>query len=201
MLWKSTLKAPDFGGATVAGDLVFTSTYTGQVLAFNRTSGQQVWSWQAPSGINSPLTAVGNTLLIPAGLGSSPMLVALRVGATGTLSTPTPAPPPPATATTGLMLRISSPDQSANTTSFSTLTAPPGVRVTLIYTNNTPLPHDWHLFDGSGALASTIVKTAIITGPDATTSVTFTTPSQPGNYYFQYDVHPFMNGFLVVKKP
>src|SRR5256885_12289942 len=42
--------AADFGGATVAGDLVFTSTYTGQVLAFNRTSGQQVWSWQAPDG-------------------------------------------------------------------------------------------------------------------------------------------------------
>jgi outer membrane protein assembly factor BamB/plastocyanin len=201
ILWKSTLKAPDFGGATVAGDLVFTSTYTGQVLAFNRTSGQQVWSWQAPSGINSPLTAVGNTLLIPVGLGSSPMLVALRVGATGTILTQTPTPT--ATATTGLTLKISSPDQSANTTSFSTstLTAPPGVRVTLIYTNDTPLPHDWHLFDGSSASAPSIAQTAIITGPHATTSVTFTTPSQPGKYYFQCDVHPFMNGFLIVKTP
>jgi outer membrane protein assembly factor BamB len=201
LLWTSHLKSPDFGGATVTGDLVFTSTYTGQVLAFNRTSGQQVWSWQAPDGLNSPVTAVGNTLLIPAGIGSSPMLVALRVGASGTISTPTASTTPTATATTtGLTLRISSPDQSQNTTSFSTstLTAPPGTRVTLIYTNDSPLPHDWHLFDGSSASAPSIAQTSIITGPHATTSVTFTTPSQPGKYYFQCDVHPFMNGFLIV---
>jgi outer membrane protein assembly factor BamB len=80
ILWASHLKAPDFGGATVAGDLVFTSTYTGQVLAFNRSSGQQVWSWQSPAGINSPLIVVGDMLLIPAGVGSTPMLVALKLG-------------------------------------------------------------------------------------------------------------------------
>jgi outer membrane protein assembly factor BamB/plastocyanin len=204
LLWSSPLKAPDFGGATVAGDLVFTSTYTGQVLAFNRTSGQQVWSWHAPDGINSPISVVGNTLLIPAGLGRSPMLVALRVGATGTIPTPTDSTTPTATPTaTGLTLRISSPDQSQNATSFSssTLSAPPGARVTLIYTNDTPLPHDWHLFDGSSGSAPTLAQTAIITGPHATASVTFTTPSQPGKYYFQCDVHPFMNGFLIVTTP
>lgn len=89
ILWASHLKVPDVGGATVAGDLVFTSTYTGQVLAFNRLSGQQVWSWQSPVGINSPLTVVGDMVLIPAGLGLSqgetPMLIALKVGATGTI--------------------------------------------------------------------------------------------------------------------
>jgi outer membrane protein assembly factor BamB/plastocyanin len=204
LLWTSHLKAADFGGATVAGDLVFTSTYTGQVLAFDRTSGQQVWSWQAPDGINGSITAVGNTLLIPAGLGSVPMLVALRLGARGTIPTPAASTTPTATAAaTGLTLRISSPDQSQNDTSFSTstLSAPPGTRVTLIYTNDTPLPHDWHLFDGSSASAPSIAQTAIITGPHATASVTFTTPSQPGKYYFQCDVHPFMNGFLIVTTP
>jgi outer membrane protein assembly factor BamB len=83
ILWASPLKAPDFGGATVAGDLVFTSTYTGQVLAFNRSSGQQVWAWQSPVGINSPLTVAGDTVLLPAGTGGAPMLIALKVGATG----------------------------------------------------------------------------------------------------------------------
>jgi len=178
--------------------------YTGQVLAFDRTSGQQVWSWQAPDGINGSITAVGNTLLIPAGLGSVPMLVALRLGARGTIPTPAASTTPTATAAaTGLTLRISSPDQSQNDTSFSTstLSAPPGTRVTLIYTNDTPLPHDWHLFDGSSASAPSIAQTAIITGPHATASVTFTTPSQPGKYYFQCDVHPFMNGFLIVTTP
>ncbi|HLW00212.1 MAG TPA: PQQ-binding-like beta-propeller repeat protein [Ktedonobacterales bacterium] len=83
LLWAAPLKAPDFGGATVAGDLVFTSTFTGQVLAFNRSSGHQVWSWQAPTYTNGLLTVVGDTLLVPAGLGKTPMLMALSVGTTG----------------------------------------------------------------------------------------------------------------------
>jgi outer membrane protein assembly factor BamB len=83
VLWASPLKAPDFGGVTVAGDLVFTSTYTGQVLAFNRSSGHQVWSWQSPVDINSPLTVVGDMVLLPAGLSTPPMLVALKVGVIG----------------------------------------------------------------------------------------------------------------------
>ena len=83
VLWAAPLQSPDFGGATVAGDLVFTSTFTGQVLAFNRSSGHQVWSWQAPTYINGLLTVVGDTLLVPAGLGKTPMLMALRVGTTG----------------------------------------------------------------------------------------------------------------------
>jgi hypothetical protein len=29
ILWTAKLDAPDFGGALVAGDLVFTSTFTG----------------------------------------------------------------------------------------------------------------------------------------------------------------------------
>jgi glucose dehydrogenase len=82
ILWASHLKAPD-GSATVSGDLVFTATYAGQVLAFNRSSGHQVWSWQAPGGVISPLTVVGDTVLIPVGLANSPMLVALRVGTAG----------------------------------------------------------------------------------------------------------------------
>jgi hypothetical protein len=62
---------------------VNTSTFTGQVLAFKRSSGQHVWSWQAPMYINGPLTVVGDTLLVPAGLGQTPKLMALRVGTTG----------------------------------------------------------------------------------------------------------------------
>ena len=85
ILWASTLKEPDFGGATVAGDLVFTSTLTGQVLAFNRSSGQQVWSWQSPEDINSAPTIVGDMVLLPAGLSKTPMLIALKVGATGSI--------------------------------------------------------------------------------------------------------------------
>jgi outer membrane protein assembly factor BamB len=83
ILWTSPLKSPDFGGATVAGDLVFTSTFAGQVVALNRPSGKQVWSWQSQAEINSPLTIVGDTVIVLAGAGNNPTLTALTVGATG----------------------------------------------------------------------------------------------------------------------
>jgi glucose dehydrogenase len=77
--WVSRLSAPD-GSATVSGDLVFTATYDGQVLALDRASGHQVWSWQASGGIISPLTVVGDTVLVPVGKADKPQLVALRIG-------------------------------------------------------------------------------------------------------------------------
>ncbi len=79
ILWVSHFNAPD-GSTTVSNDLVFTATYAGQVLALDRTSGRQVWSWQASGGVISPLTVVGNTVLVPVGLADNPVLVALRVG-------------------------------------------------------------------------------------------------------------------------
>lgn len=88
LLWSAPLPAPDFGGATISGDLVFTSTFPGQVLAFNRSSGQQVWAWQAPTYTNGLLTVVEDTLLVPAGLGKTPTLIALRVGTTSADRTP-----------------------------------------------------------------------------------------------------------------
>ena len=94
ILWTAKLDAPDFGGALVAGDLVFTSTFTGEVLAFDRASGKQVWSMQAPGGINSPMSAAGDTLLVPVGLGPQPMVLALVLGATGTIPTATPSAAP-----------------------------------------------------------------------------------------------------------
>jgi hypothetical protein len=82
ILWTAKLDAPDFGGALVAGDIVFTSTFAGEVLAFDRASGKQVWSMKAPGGINSPISAAGDTLLVPVGLGPQPMVLALVLGAT-----------------------------------------------------------------------------------------------------------------------
>jgi glucose dehydrogenase len=78
VLWKADLDAPDFGGATVAGDLVFTSTFAGDVHAFERASGRQVWSWQAPGEINGFISVAGDVLLVPVGLGKAPQLVALK---------------------------------------------------------------------------------------------------------------------------
>ena len=204
ILWTANFPAIDVGGATVVGNLVFTSTYDGKVFGFDRTSGKQVWSWQAPGGINSPLTVVGDTMLVPVGISKSPTIVALKLGATGSIATPPPSTSASPTATqsaSGATLHISSTGQNGNTTSFDTqtLNVKAGAQVTLTYTNNTPLPHNWHVFNGDSSSAPTLAKTAIITGPNATTSVTFTAPTKPGRYYFQCDVHPtMMNGYLVV---
>jgi outer membrane protein assembly factor BamB len=206
ILWTAKLDAPDFGGALVAGDLVFTSTFTGTVLAFDRASGKRVWSLEAPGGINSPMSAAGDTLLVPVGLGPRPMLMALTLGATGTISTAdpgdgTPTSSPAPSQSGGSSLQISTPAQGDGIL-FDTerLTAAAGAHVTLTYTNGSAIPHDWHLFDGSNASAPSIASTRINAGPDDVERVSFTVPSKPGRYYFQCDVHPaLMTGFLIAR--
>ena len=52
--------------------------------------------WHAPAGVNAFLSIAGDTVLVPAGLGNTPMLVALRPGAVGTIATPQLAQSAPA---------------------------------------------------------------------------------------------------------
>ena len=89
ILWAHSFDQIDFGGATVVNDLVFTSTYDGTVHALDRQTGDQVWSWKAPAGVNGWLSVVGDTIILPAGVGTNPELVALRLGASnGQMVTP-----------------------------------------------------------------------------------------------------------------
>jgi len=92
ILWEQTFDAINVGGATVLNDLVFTATFDGTVYAFDRTSGEEVWTWNAPAGINAWPAVAGDTILIPAGIGEEPALVALRLGANATPPTPEPTP-------------------------------------------------------------------------------------------------------------
>jgi outer membrane protein assembly factor BamB len=78
-LWSVPLEAPCYGAATVVADLVLTADFNGLVLAFARDSGEQVWSYQAPGGINAPLAVAGDLLLVPVGLGTEASLIALRL--------------------------------------------------------------------------------------------------------------------------
>jgi outer membrane protein assembly factor BamB len=204
ILWTSKLDSLAVGSALVAGDLVFTSTFNGKVLAFDRASGKQVWSWQAPGGTNGFITAAGDRLLVPVGLGASPMLVALKLGATGSTSPTATSTRTPATSssctTSGSTLCISTPNQG-NGITFNTnqLTASAGAHVTLTYTNDSAIPHNWHLFDGSSASSMSIASTSIKAGPNDAETVSFAVPSTPGRYFFQCDVHPtLMTGYLVV---
>ena len=57
----------DFGAATVANDVVFTSDYAGTVYAFDTQTGKTLWTKKAPAGINSFPAIDGDTLLVGAG--------------------------------------------------------------------------------------------------------------------------------------
>ena len=69
------------------------------------------------------------------------------------------------------------------------LSAPANTVITVTYSNNSNLPHNIHFFAGSDQSAPSLGATQVKTGPGVQDSVTFTTPSQPGDYFFWCDVH------------
>jgi alcohol dehydrogenase (cytochrome c) len=71
-LWKRALPQMNFGAATVANDVVFTSTYSGEIYALDTRTGRKLWSTRARAGINSFPAIAGDTLLVGAGAGPSP---------------------------------------------------------------------------------------------------------------------------------
>lgn len=67
--------------------------------------------------------------------------------------------------------------------------APPATEITVNYLNDNTLPHNIRFFDGPDNTAPTLAATDVVTGPGALETVTFTTPANPGDYYFWCDVH------------
>jgi len=67
-LWVTKLAQLPLGGATVANDLVFTTTLTGDLVALSRKDGSMVWTSHLPAGSNATLAISGSTLLAGAGL-------------------------------------------------------------------------------------------------------------------------------------
>jgi outer membrane protein assembly factor BamB len=66
VLWQHRLPSVAFGAATVANDVVFTSTYDGTIYAFATATGKQLWTARARAGINSFPAIAGNMLLVGA---------------------------------------------------------------------------------------------------------------------------------------
>jgi plastocyanin len=103
---------------------------------------------------------------------------------------PPSGPPPSGQPGPGEAIGVVTPPDDPLAFHPSTLTAPPGQEITVEYLNDTNIPHNIAFFEGSDPSAPRLGSTEIVTGPGALESVTFTTPTAPGSYYFHCDVHP-----------
>lgn len=147
---------------------------------------------QGPSWTYLPITQVQS--VAPSAASSAELSSAPSAGA------PSPEVSPSGSGGSGVAIDIET--TAANPLAFapSDFTVPAGAQVTVTYTNDTNLPHNIDFFDGKDQNASSLGKTRVMTGPQATDSVTFTAPSQPGDYFFWCDVHQLaMTGTYRVK--
>jgi hypothetical protein len=87
-LWTAQLAGACYGAATLANDLVLTSDEHGRVYAFAKKTGQEVWHYDAPGGINAPLAVAGEDLIVSVGVDRG-LLIGLSLRA-GTSVTPPP---------------------------------------------------------------------------------------------------------------
>lgn len=82
----------------------------------------------------------------------------------------------------------------------NSFSAAPAIPITVNYLNDSQLPHNIRFFAGPDANAPSIAATEIVTGADNLQSITFTSPDNPGEYFFHCDVHPQqMQGTLTVE--
>jgi outer membrane protein assembly factor BamB/plastocyanin len=199
------------GSVTVVNDLVFTALYDGRIIALDRLTGGEVWSVQAPAGINGWMAVAGDTILVPAGVGAAPQLIALKVGATNPMPSPPPAPSPspdtgpgaspagsPAGSPVGNVLTLTTAADNPLSFGETELSAPANTEVTIRYDNQSSVPHNVAVFPGTEPSGDPIGRTEVETGP-VVQELVFTTPD-PGSYLYLCEVHPeTMRGTLTVE--
>ncbi|HEV2726866.1 MAG TPA: PQQ-binding-like beta-propeller repeat protein, partial [Solirubrobacterales bacterium] len=82
--WEQEYPTAAFGSPVVINDVVFFATFDGTVRGVDANTGGELWNASLPAGSNSPVTASGDTLVVPAGIataeGQKPALVAYRIG-------------------------------------------------------------------------------------------------------------------------
>jgi outer membrane protein assembly factor BamB len=89
IIWDDKLPSSPYGAATVTNDVVFTTTYSGYLYAFNAATGAILLKRPLSSGSNAPVAVDGDYVLVGAGLPSltnhHQLIIAYKLGATGKL--------------------------------------------------------------------------------------------------------------------
>jgi len=85
--WADQLPSSPYGAATVTNNVVFTTTYSGYLYAFNAATGAILLKTPLSSGSNAPVAVDGDYVLVGAGVqaltSAKQLIVAYKLGATG----------------------------------------------------------------------------------------------------------------------
>jgi outer membrane protein assembly factor BamB len=87
--WDTKLPSTPYGGATVTNNVVFTTTFHGDLYALNAATGAILLKTPLSAGSNAPVAVDGDYVIAGAGTPLSasqqPMIIAYKLGATGKL--------------------------------------------------------------------------------------------------------------------
>jgi len=207
--WKSICRS---GTVTTAGNLVFAGDNHGEFQAYNATNGKLLWSFQTGAGANDTpaifesngkeyvaflsggqhrgVSANGDTFWL---FGLNGTLGPVAPGKI--LQPPKPKPVPPATGHGGVLTVAADPSGALRFTA-TTLIAPSPGKITIKFTNNSPLAHDLVVATPAGVVLG---KTPIF--DHGTRSVTLTLAKGVYGFYCSVDHHQQagMEGSIIVK--
>jgi alcohol dehydrogenase (cytochrome c) len=90
VIWDDKLPSSPYGAATVTNDMVFTTTYSGYLYAFNAATGAVLLKTPLSAGSNAPVTIDGDYVIAGAGVPSlsksqHALIIAYKLGAEGKL--------------------------------------------------------------------------------------------------------------------
>jgi outer membrane protein assembly factor BamB/plastocyanin len=191
--WDKKLPSSAYGAATIANDVVFTTTFDGTLYGFESSSGKELFKTKLSANTNAPVMVVGNTVLtagsFPQAAGQQALIIAYRLGATGTLPVAKTAPKPTGSASTGTKAK-SAPAAPAAASLIKTEANPTGLLKftenqitgkagpdTISFTNNAPLEHDIVLVNSAN---KTVGQTPIFVKGTKSFNVTLA----PGTYTY-----------------
>jgi outer membrane protein assembly factor BamB len=87
--WDTKLPSSPYGASAVTNNVVFTTTYSGHLYAFNATTGTVLLNTPLSAGSNAPVTIDGDYVITGAAvpLSGKALIIAYKLGAKGKLPT------------------------------------------------------------------------------------------------------------------